>query len=264
MEYEALIVERSDSTVTVTLNRPEKRNAMNGRMLDEFDHLFTELKMDPDTRFVIFTGAGTAFSGGADLIGLGSGQGNVSPHHSMRLQQMAGHDFIRKLESLEQVTIAAVNGVCLGAGFVVAHGCDFIIASQNARFGIPEANVGLFYTWGCTPRLARIVGPSKAKEMIMTCENVDAEEALRIGLVCKVVPPDMLMTAAHEMVDKISARAPVAVRMAKKIVNASTAANIGDIYVCEPELVERLSYGEDLMEGMRAFAEKRRPRFTGK
>jgi len=143
-------------------------------------------------------------------------------------------------------------------------GCDFRIASQSASFGIPEANIGIFFTWGCTPRLTRLIGPAKAKELIMTCDRIDAEEALSIGLVNKVVPPEQLMEAAHELVDKIAARGPLAIRIAKKIVNAAAAANFGDLYICEPELVERLFVSPEPAEGIRAFIEKRKPKFTGR
>jgi len=263
MEYETLLVERSEVLATVTLNRPAKRNAMNARMLAEFDQLFTELREDLDTRFVIFTGAGTAFTSGADLSDIGV-ESTIPPQHAMRVRQLSGHDFIRSLENLEQITIAAVNGFALGAGLVLAMGCDFRIASQSASFGIPEANIGIFFTWGCTPRLTRLIGPAKAKELIMTCDRIDAGEALSIGLVNKVVPPEQLMEAAHELVDKIAARGPLAIRIAKKIVNAAAAPNFGDLYICEPELVERLFVSPEPAEGIRAFIEKRKPKFTGR
>lgn len=265
MNYETLLVEKSEAIATVTLNRPQKLNAMSAQMLLEFGQLFNELRQDLATRFVIFTGAGRAFSAGADLTDRAVAmEGDIPPHDMGRLGQLGGHDFIRSLENLEQITIAAVNGFALGAGLVIAMGCDFRIASESASFGVPEANVGLFFTWGCTPRLTSLIGPAKAKELIMTCDRIDAEEALRIGLVNKVVPPDQLMEAARELVDKIAARGPLAIRITKKLVNAAAAPNFGDLYICEPELVERLFLSPEPTEGITAFLEKRKPEFTGR
>lgn len=266
MAYETILVEQSEWAVTVTLNRPDRLNAINATMFQELERLFRELREDLRTRFVIFTGAGRSFSAGADLAGW-SGPHATSEDSlgdQMRLVQLAGQDFTRSLESLEQVTIAAVNGHAMGAGLVIAMACDLRIAARSAALGIPEANVGIFFTWGCTPRLTRLVGPAKAKEMIMTCEPVGAEEALRIGLVNRVVPDDELMASAHELAGIIGRRAPLAVRMTKKIVNAANAPNFGDLYPCEPELVERLYLSQDPLEGLAAFAERRPPKFTGR
>ncbi len=264
MAYATLLVEKLGAVATVTLNRPKKRNAINGQMLADFLQLFAELRTDLDTKFVIFTGAGTAFSAGADLTQTMATESTTPLPDVMRLQQLTGHDFIRNLENLEQVTIAAVNGYCLGAGLVLAMGCDFRIASENARFGVPEANIGLFFTWGSTPRLTHLIGPAKAKEMIMTCDPIEAQEALRIGLANKVVPTDKLMDAVHEFIQKIASKGPLAIRMTKKLVNAATAASFGDLYICEPELVERLILSPEPMEGIQAFIEKRKPDFTGR
>lgn len=263
MDYETLLVERSGAIATVTLNRPTVLNAMNNRMLDELGRLFGQLREDPATRFVVFTGAGRAFSAGVDLSeSLTTTQKpTVSLPTSMRLRQLAGQDFMRSLENLEQVTIAAVNGVAAGAGLALTLACDFRIASKDASFAIPEANVGLFFTWGCTPRLTTLIGPAKAKEMIMTCDWISAEEALRIGLVNQLAAPDELLEAVLEMAERIAGRGPLAVRMAKKLVNAAAAPGFGNLYLCEPELVERLFLSQQPLEGVRAFVEKREPDF---
>ena len=260
MEYETLLVDRVDNIATVTLNRPAKLNAVNERMIGELIQLFTELRDDTITRFVIFTGAKRAFSAGADLKTLEFMSKDLK---AIRMGQLLGHDLMRTLENLEQITIAAVNGPAMGAGLALAMACDFRIASKDAFFTIPEAAIGILFIWGCIPRLVRLIGPAKAKELIMTADSVDAKEALAIGLVSKVVPPDQLIQVAHELARKISSRAPLAVRMAKKIVNATSPANLGDLYLCEPEIVERLCFSQDFLEGVKALEEKREPQFTG-
>ena len=258
MDYETLLVERSGAVTTVTLNRPAVLNAINKRMLDELTQLFGQLRADPSTRFVIFAAAGRAFSAGIDLSDSLSA---ASLPTNMRLGQLAGQEFMRTLENLEQVTFAAVNGVAVGAGLALTLACDFRVASQQASFAIPETNIGLFFTWGCTPRLTALVGPAKAKEMIMTCDRVSAAEALRIGLVNRVVAHDSLMEATHDMVERIARRGPLAVRMTKKLVNAAAAPGYGNLYLCEPELVERLFLSGQPAEGVQAFVEKREPDF---
>ena len=274
MAYETILVEKKGATTVVTLNRPEKLNAVNGQMLAEIDQLLAELRGDISTRFVILTGAGRAFSSGADMGPRGAtppeavqavsqDQRLLQMARQQDMVQMAAHDRIRTYLNLEQVTIAAVNGYCLGAGLVFAMESDFIIAAEDALLGIPETNVGVFYTWGSSARLSRLVGPMWAKHMIMTCENVTAQQALSIGLAVQVVPTDKLMDAAFELVDKIASKAPLATRLTKKLVNAYTAAGRGDLYLVEPELVGHLYVSGDPEEGGRAFREKRPPKFSG-
>jgi len=265
MAYETILVQKKGITTTITLNRPEKLNAMNARMLEEITQVLAELHEDTTTRFVILTGAGRAFSSGVDMGVRGASPPEAAQAiaQEQRLVQMASHDMMRSYQNLEQVTIAAVNGYCLGAGLVFIIESDFMIAADDALFGVPETNVGVFFTWGSCARLSRLVGPIWAKYMVMTCENVTAEQALSIGLVNQVVPNDKLMDAACELVDKIASKSPLAIRLTKKLVNAYTSAGRGDLYVVEPELVERIHLSGDPIEGARAFREKRPPKFSG-
>ena len=266
MDDRTILTERSEPVLNVVLNRPEKLNAMNAELISELLGLFGELRFDHKIRYVTFTGAGRAFSSGADI----SGRGGDAPsdrfeaYTNARVTQFTGHDFMRALENLEQITISAINGYSLGAGLCIPIACDFRIASEKAVFGVPETGIGIFYTWGATPRLTSLVGPAWAKELIITNDQYDAEKALACGLVHKVVPHDKLMEAVQEMIDKIELKGRLATRIAKKMINAAAAPNIGDIYVCEPELVERLYLSDEPLEGGRAFAEHRPPKFTGK
>ena len=266
MKLETLLMEKDGEVMTVVLNRPEKLNAINDTMLKELTNVFADLRDDTSTRFVILTGAGEAFSSGADLgSALQSAEGGSAPPYEMaRLQQLRGHEMMQKLEGLEQVTIAAVNGMCLGAGFAIALACDFRLASDNAFFGLPEARVGIFFTWGCTPRLVRLIGPSRAKELIMTCDEVYPKEAFMWGLVNRMASRQELIPMARALADRIAQQGPLAVRMTKKIVNAASLQNLGDVWACEPELVERVFLSGEPIEGFNAFLEKRKPRFKDK
>ena len=266
MSYETISVEKDGYTTTITLNRPEKLNAMSMVMREELVQVFTELRQDEETRFVVITGTGNVFSAGADLTDSMNAAKQGREYHAWerRRSQKKGHDFMRAVESLEQVTITAFNGLAVGAGIALGQGCDFRIAAESAKFLIAETGIGIFYTYGCTPRLVQLIGQAKTKELIMTADTIDAQEALSIGLVNKVVPDQELMKAVHEMIDKIASRAPLAIKMTKMIVNAVSKPTIGDVSLYEPDLVERLYLSEDTREALNAFFEKRKPRFTGK
>jgi enoyl-CoA hydratase/carnithine racemase len=262
MKYQTLIIKRAGSVMTVTLNRPEILNALNKQAMLDMKNLLTELRADAKTRFVIFTGAGKAFSAGVEFTRKAMEERYSTPDlASERLWQLFGHDFMSTMENLEQITVAAINGPAIGGGLCIAMNCDFRIASDRAMLGIPEAALGLFYTWGATPRLTALIGPAKAKEMIMTCDPIDAAEALRIGFVNKVVPHDRLMAACNELVQKISTKGPLAIRICKKQVNAASLARMADLYPLEPELVEKIMESGQAAEGARSFIEKRMPDF---
>jgi enoyl-CoA hydratase/carnithine racemase len=261
MKYETLIVERKGNLTKVTFNRPQISNAVNTQIMLDIKDLCAQLRIDQETRFVIFTGAGSAFSSGADLKATDE-RSHTPEMANPRLMQLLGLDFMSAMENLEQVTIAAVNGAAIGAGLSLCMNCDFRIASEKAFFGLPETGLGTFYALGSTPRLVALVGPAKAKELIMTCDNIDAQEAWRIGLVNKVVPAEELMAACEELVQKLAGKGPMALRMTKKIVNAASVARMADLYLFESELLERVVVSNEFTEGIQAAIEKRPPKWS--
>jgi len=261
MKYESLIVEKAGDLMTVTFNRPKILNALDRRIMLEIKDLLDTLRSDLQTRFVIFTGAGKAFSSGVEFSRQAMQEHYDPALPNERVWQLFGQDFMRAMESLEQVTIAAVNGPSVGAGMCLAMNCDFRILSEKAFFSVPETALGLFFTWGATPRLTCLIGPAKAKEMIMTCDPVDGQEAWRIGLANKVVPHDQLMPACLELAQKIRTMGPLAIRICKKQVNAASVAKMADLYPLEPELMEFMMASGQAEEGGRSFIEKRKPEY---
>jgi enoyl-CoA hydratase/carnithine racemase len=259
--YTTLDLQQDGELLTVSLNRPPL-NLFNGLMMEELTRVFHALRTDRSVRFLILAAAGKDFSGGADLREIVErfDGGGWSPAEA-RYQQLAGHELMRSLEGLEQVTVAALQGAVIGAGMAVAMACDFRIMAEGSFFSVPESMVGVYFTWGCTPRLVRMVGASRAMEIVMTCDPIPAHEALRLNLANKVVAGESLMTAARQFIDKIASRSPTAVRLTKKIALAAAMQGLGNTFVCEPELMEGLAFTGETEEGIRAFMEKRRPRY---
>ncbi|MCM3766109.1 enoyl-CoA hydratase/isomerase family protein [Neobacillus niacini] len=244
-DYQTISVEWSKPVLKVAFNRPEKANAMNKQMNEELDSIITEVRKDTDYKFIVFTGNGKAFSAGADMNEVLQGIENNSFSRSfIREDQLSRQEFLRKFDSLDQITIAAINGPMYGAGLALAMVCDFRIMADHATACLPEVERGLFFSGGGTPRLVNLIGPAKAKEFIMLCDAIDATEALKIGLVNKVVPLQDLAAATEELIGKLN-RSPFSpIRLTKKIVNAATP-RFENLLFYEPELQEQMMlYGE--------------------
>jgi len=262
LQYSSLIIEKTGNLMTVTLNRPEIMNALNKQLLLDLRNLFAELRADLNTRFVIFTGSGNTFSSGLEFSRNAMEERYSSPDlPNERGWQLFGHDLMSAMESLEQITVAKLNGAAIGGGFCLAMNCDFRIASERAIFSIPEVDMGIFLSWGLTPRLTALIGPTKTKELIMTADAIDAQEAYRIGFLNKVVYHDQLNNACHELVQKIALKGPLAIRITKKQINAASLAKMADLYPLEPEILEGVMASGQPMEGARAFIERRKPEF---
>ena len=255
--YETLRLDQSDEIITVTLHRP-KLNLFNTQMVEELIQVWHSLRNNTSARFVILTAEGDHFSAGADLSEFGSGE---FKGEDARIHQLAGHEMMRSLENLEQVTVAALRGIVCGAGMAVAQACDFRIMTEDSYYVVPETNIGTYYTWGCTPRLVRMVGASKAMEIIMTCDPLPAEEAYRLNLANKVVPNDSLMKATHEFIEKIASKSPTCIRLTKKIALGASMEGFGNMFICEPELMQEVVSTGETNEGIEAFLQKRAPKF---
>ncbi len=253
MELKNVILEKEGHLAIVTINRPKALNALNSETLKDLDTVLEDLEKDSNLYAVILTGAGEkSFVAGADIAemkDLNEEQGEEFG--------ILGNNVFRRLEKLDKPVIAAISGFALGGGCELAMSCDIRIASERAKFGQPEAGLGITPGFGGTQRLARIVGQGKAKELIYTCDIIKAEEAYRIGLVNKIVPLESLMDEAKAMANKIIANAPMAVKYCKDAINRGTQVDIDKAILIEAEDFGKCFATEDQTEGMNAFLERR-------
>ncbi|MGH7772925.1 MAG: enoyl-CoA hydratase-related protein [Candidatus Binatia bacterium] len=259
MSYETISYEKQNGVATIALSRPQALNAFTPQMNSEFQDALKDADGDKSIRCFLITGSGRAFCAGQDLKGR-TPEKKDSLGESLRERY---NPIILRLRRTEKIAIAAVNGVAAGAGCNLALACDLRIASEEAKFIQAFVRVGLAPDSGGSFFLPRLVGLSKAMELFLLGETVDAQEALRLGLVAKVVPPDELSTTAREMAEKI-ARGPRSIGLTKRAVNRSLLPELEAQLEYEASLQEIAGRSTDYDEGIRAFLEKRSPVFTGK
>jgi len=260
MEFKLIIYEKSDGVATITLNRPEALNAFSNDVVEEILRALEDVKSDQNVRVVVLTGAGEkAFSAGADIKSMVG----MTALKARELSLM-GESLCLALENLEKPIIAAINGYALGGGLEVAMSCDFRIASENARVGQTEVNVGLIPGWGGTQRLTRLVGMTKSKELIFTGKIVDARTAEQLGILNMVTPADKLKETVRQFAQELASKPPVALRVAKALINKGANIGLDSALALEREGFGVVASSEDLKEGVSAFIEKRKPVFKGK
>jgi len=258
MKFDYFLYELNNGVATFTVNRPDVRNALNAKCWEEISAFVDFANSNEDIKLVIVTGAGEkAFVAGADVKA-------INERNMMDVLGGAAQSTLRKLAACDKPTIAAINGLAFGGGCELAMACDIRIAAENAKMGLPELGLGIIPGAGGTQRLAKLVGLGRAKDMILTGKAVSAQEALQIGLVTKVVPAEQLMDTVMETAAAILSKGPLAVRLAKKVIDASMSTDSES-----GMMLELLSYtvaiaSEDKAEGTTAFLEKRPANFKGR
>jgi len=261
MNYKTLILQlRDDGIATITLNRPEKLNAMNAEMRSDFNKLTEELYSNKNIKVIIFTGAGRAFSAGGDIDYLDREWS--TPQFRQETQKFTG--FFDALETLEKPILAAINGPCTGAGLQITLSCDIRIASDEANFGFRENLIGLIPGAGGCSRLVKLIGYGRAKELIFTGDMVSADEAQKIGLINRVVPHNQLLEQTQKLATHLLTRAPIALGLAKRILWNCVNVDMATGRALETLAQSILIKTQDHREGIKAFQEKRGPKFEGK
>jgi len=258
MSFDTLTYAVSDRIATITINRPDKLNALNARVISELGVAIDEARGNADVAGIILTGAGRAFVAGADIS-------ELEHHGAVAMKKVAqdGQIVFGRFESSPKPTIAAVNGFCLGGGCELAMACHMRIASDSAKFGQPEAKLGLLPGYGGTQRLPRLIGKGRAMQLLLTGEMIDAQEAYRIGLANKVVPAAELIGATTALLTSIIANGPLAISHTIEAVNAGYDLPLDEAMTLEATMFGLLAATEDKREGTRAFLEKRAAKFTG-
>ncbi len=258
--FQLLIYEKKATLAYITINRPDAMNALSNALVEEFSQAFDLVEQDEDVRALIITGAGEkAFMAGADIKELEKRDYVLGRQQTRRRQQV-----FNRIAEMKIPVIAAINGFALGAGLELAIACTLRVACEEARLGSPEVNLGIIPGDGATQRLPRLVGFGRAMEMVLTGDQLDAQEAYRIGLVNKVVPRGELMETTKKLAEKIASKAPLAVQCAKEAVNRSMEVGIYEGLAHESYLHAFTCATDDKKEGVSAFLEKRKPNFQGK
>ncbi len=263
MEFKNILYEKDKEKgiVKLTINRPEVRNALNAATRKEIRNAAGKIEKDEDVRVVIITGAGEkAFISGADITAFK----DATPIMMEESASILGQQLFSDIENLSVPVIAMINGFCLGGGQELALCCDIRIASENAKFGQPEINIGIFPGAGGTQRLPRLIGWGKAKELIYTGKIIDAAEAERIGLVDKVVPPDRLEEEVEQLAATIASKSPLIIKLVKKVINRGMYTDLAAGLAYEKANFALCFATEDHIEGVTAFLEKRKPEFKGR
>ena len=260
MSFENLLIERDGGVAVLTINRPKVLNALNTQTLDELRRAVLELKSDAGVRAVILTGSGEkSFVAGADINELATQTPTTGREHAI-----AGQHVLDLIEHLGKPVIAAINGYALGGGCELAMACTIRIAADSAKLGQPEINLGLIPGYAGTQRLARIVGRGRALELLLTGDQITAQEAHRLGLVNRVVPAAELMTEAKKLGSVLAAKAPVAIRYILEAVDKGLEMPFQQAQIFEATLFGLVASTEDMREGTKAFLEKRTADFRGK
>ncbi len=267
MDYKELLLEKKEHIATITLNAPEKLNAITAGIRESLPLAVDEIAKDDEIRVVIVTGAGRGFCSGADVSGMGARISSSGPVEVSRyaLLQLTGGDFAELFPRLDKPVIAAINGPCAGMGFSIALSCDIRIASQAARFVAAQIARALVPDVGMTHFLPKIVGTSEALELMFTGEVISATKAKRLGIVSRVVPPDKLMKVTNKLAAKIAQQPPIPVELTKRIVYRTMSDDIARHLDLETWAQRICNQSEDHKEGVRSFLEKRPPApFKGK
>ena len=259
MSYNTIVFEKEDEIAIIRFNRPKALNAINPEMVKELNSAIDEIESSSDFRVLILTGAGEkAFVAGADIAHMV----NLNPLQLRRFS-IEGHNLLHRLESLPIPVIAAVNGYALGGGTEIALACDFIYASENAKFGQPEINLGIIPGFGGTQRLSRLVGKAMAKELCMTGVMISAQEAKEIGLVNKVFSAEKLWDETMKTAKLLASKGRVSLRAVKECINRGYDLDLRNGCHLETDAFALCMVSPDGKEGMKAFLEKRRPNFQG-
>jgi len=259
MAYNHILFEITDKLATITINRPKSLNALNTEVLNEIFHAVESVAANESIRVLILTGSGEkAFVAGADITELAE----LNPL-AAKFFVANGHKTMAALQNLPIPVIAAVNGFALGGGLELALSCDFIYASENAKFGLPEITLGLIPGFGGTQRLSRIIGKNMAKEMIFTGKMISAQEASEIGFVNQVVPAEELMESVQKTALSIASRGKISLNLAKQTINRGLDVDLQTGCQMEIDAFALCVASEDAQEGTRAFLEKRKPDFKG-